>query len=131
MLGVVLCICIPSLADVYSVVLYTAPYHRYIKAKADWWTNIAHYNRERIKRGATVDKTVCKVYTALLCYYAILHYTMRMCILCGCIRHCCVLYNHPARYAYGYTTLYIIIMYTHSLTYTLYVLYMYRKISVV
>ena len=24
------------------------------------WTNIAHYNRERIKRGATVDKTVCK-----------------------------------------------------------------------
>lgn len=34
---------------------------RYIKAKADWWTNIAHYNRERIKRGATVDKTVCKV----------------------------------------------------------------------
>lgn len=34
---------------------------RYIKSKADWWTNIAHYNRERIKRGATVDKTVCKV----------------------------------------------------------------------
>ena len=33
---------------------------RYIKAKADWWTNISHYNRERIKRGATVDKTVCK-----------------------------------------------------------------------
>ncbi len=33
---------------------------RYIKAKADWWTNIAHYNRERIKRGATVDKTVAK-----------------------------------------------------------------------
>ena len=23
---------------------------RYVKAKADWWTNIAHYNRERIKR---------------------------------------------------------------------------------
>ena len=21
---------------------------RYVKAKADWWTNIAHYNRERI-----------------------------------------------------------------------------------
>lgn len=36
---------------------------RYIKSKADWWTNIAHYNRERIKRGATVDKTVCKVLT--------------------------------------------------------------------
>lgn len=28
--------------------------------KADWWTNAAYYNRERIKRGATVDKTVCK-----------------------------------------------------------------------
>ncbi|KAL9701303.1 hypothetical protein quinque_004744 [Culex quinquefasciatus] len=26
----------------------------------DWWTNTAHYNRERIRRGATVDKTVCK-----------------------------------------------------------------------
>ena len=33
---------------------------RYVKSKADWWTNIAHYNRERIKRGSTVDKTVCK-----------------------------------------------------------------------
>lgn len=33
---------------------------RYVKAKADWWTNIAHYNRERIKRGGTVDKTVVK-----------------------------------------------------------------------
>nr|CCA15592.1 PRP8 premRNA processing factor 8 homolog (S. cerevisiae) putative [Albugo laibachii Nc14]CCA16349.1 PREDICTED: similar to CG8877PA putative [Albugo laibachii Nc14] len=33
---------------------------RYVKSKADWWTNVAHYNRERIKRGATVDKTVCK-----------------------------------------------------------------------
>jgi pre-mRNA-processing factor 8 len=33
---------------------------RYVKAKADWWTQVAHYNRERIKRGATVDKTVCK-----------------------------------------------------------------------
>ena len=30
---------------------------RYVKAKADWWTNVSHYNRERIKRGATVDKT--------------------------------------------------------------------------
>ena len=27
---------------------------------ADWWTSTAHYNRERIRRGATVDKTVCK-----------------------------------------------------------------------
>lgn len=32
---------------------------RYVKAKADWWTNVAHYNRERIRRGATVDKTAC------------------------------------------------------------------------
>jgi len=31
---------------------------RYVKAKADWWTNVTHYNRERIKRGATIDKTV-------------------------------------------------------------------------
>lgn len=28
--------------------------------KADWWTNAAYFNRERIRRGATVDKTVCK-----------------------------------------------------------------------
>eukprot|EP00793_Prasinoderma_coloniale_P002374 PRCOL_00001855-RA len=33
---------------------------RYVKSKSDWWTNVAHYNRERIRRGATVDKTVCK-----------------------------------------------------------------------
>ena len=33
---------------------------RFVKSKADWWTNTAHYNRERIRRGATVDKTVCK-----------------------------------------------------------------------
>uniref|UniRef100_A0AC35TUB0 MPN domain-containing protein n=1 Tax=Rhabditophanes sp. KR3021 TaxID=114890 RepID=A0AC35TUB0_9BILA len=33
---------------------------RYVKAKADWWTNSTHYNRERVRRGATVDKTVCK-----------------------------------------------------------------------
>lgn len=33
---------------------------RYVKSKADWWTSVAHYNRERIKRGATVDKTVSK-----------------------------------------------------------------------
>ena len=33
---------------------------RYVKLKADWWTNAAYYNRERIRRGATVDKTVCK-----------------------------------------------------------------------
>jgi len=33
---------------------------RYIKSKADWWTQVTHYNRERIKRGATVDKAVCR-----------------------------------------------------------------------
>jgi pre-mRNA-processing factor 8 len=33
---------------------------RYVKAKADWWTSAAHYNRERIRRGATVDKTVSR-----------------------------------------------------------------------
>ena len=33
---------------------------RYVKAKADWWTNATYYNRERIRRGATVDKTVVK-----------------------------------------------------------------------
>ncbi|EEA07181.1 Mov34/MPN/PAD-1 family protein [Cryptosporidium muris RN66] len=33
---------------------------RYIKLKADWWTNAAYYNRERIRRGATVDKSVAK-----------------------------------------------------------------------
>ncbi|RHN38913.1 putative JAB1/MPN/MOV34 metalloenzyme domain, ribonuclease H-like domain, PRO8NT [Medicago truncatula] len=33
---------------------------RYVKSKADWWTNVTHYNRERIRRGATVDKTVCR-----------------------------------------------------------------------
>lgn len=33
---------------------------RYVKAKADWWTSVAHFNRERIRRGATVDKTVAK-----------------------------------------------------------------------
>ena len=33
---------------------------KYIKQKADWWRNATYYNRERIKRGAAVDKTVCK-----------------------------------------------------------------------
>ena len=33
---------------------------RYVKSKADWWTNVAHYNRERIRGGLTVDKTVCR-----------------------------------------------------------------------
>ena len=33
---------------------------RYVKSKADWWTNATYYNRERIRRGATVDKTVAK-----------------------------------------------------------------------
>ncbi|GBE78446.1 hypothetical protein SCP_0113350 [Sparassis crispa] len=33
---------------------------RYIKSKAHWWCSVAHYNRERIRRGATVDKAVVK-----------------------------------------------------------------------
>jgi len=33
---------------------------RYVKAKADWWTSVAYANRERIRRGATVDKTVAR-----------------------------------------------------------------------
>ena len=33
---------------------------RYVKAKADWWTNTTYYNRERISKGTTIDKTVCK-----------------------------------------------------------------------
>jgi pre-mRNA-processing factor 8 len=30
---------------------------RYVKQKADWWTNVAHYNRERI-RYITVDPVI-------------------------------------------------------------------------
>ena len=49
------CMQVPGLpAPIENMIL------RYVKAKADWWTQVAHYNRERIKRGATVDKTVCK-----------------------------------------------------------------------
>lgn len=33
---------------------------RYVKSKADWYTNVAHFNRERIRRGGTVDKTIVK-----------------------------------------------------------------------
>ncbi|ODQ79585.1 hypothetical protein BABINDRAFT_171747 [Babjeviella inositovora NRRL Y-12698] len=33
---------------------------RYVKAKADGWVSVAHYNRERIQRGAPVEKTVAK-----------------------------------------------------------------------
>ena len=33
---------------------------RYVKAKADWWTNATYYQRERIKRGATCDKIICR-----------------------------------------------------------------------
>jgi pre-mRNA-processing factor 8 len=33
---------------------------RYIKSKADWWVSTTHYARERIRRGATIDKTVAK-----------------------------------------------------------------------
>ncbi|GMM59078.1 U4/U6-U5 snRNP complex subunit [Maudiozyma humilis] len=33
---------------------------RYIRAKADAWVSSAHYNRERIRRGARVEKTIVK-----------------------------------------------------------------------
>ena len=33
---------------------------KYVKSKADWWTNTAYCNRERIRRGVTVDKTVAR-----------------------------------------------------------------------
>ncbi|WWC70357.1 pre-mRNA-processing-splicing factor 8 [Kwoniella pini CBS 10737] len=33
---------------------------RYIKSKSDHYTSVAHYNRERIRRGATVDKAVVR-----------------------------------------------------------------------
>ncbi|KAG7817278.1 hypothetical protein KL928_004013 [Ogataea angusta] len=33
---------------------------RYVKAKADGWISVAHYNRQRIKAGAAVDKAVAK-----------------------------------------------------------------------
>ena len=49
------CVQVPGLpAPIENMIL------RYVKQKADWWTNVAHYNRERIRRGATVDKTVCR-----------------------------------------------------------------------
>lgn len=31
---------------------------RYVRAKADYWMNSTYYNRERVRRGATVDKNV-------------------------------------------------------------------------
>ncbi len=50
-----MCVQVPGLpAPIENMIL------RYVKQKADWWTNVAHYNRERIRRGATVDKTVCR-----------------------------------------------------------------------
>lgn len=54
---------------------------RYVKSKADWWTNIAHYNRERVKRGATVDKTVAKVrFSFLTCrFYAVWVFSWSSC----------------------------------------------------
>ena len=33
---------------------------RYVKSKSDFYTSVAHYNRERIRRGATVDKAVVR-----------------------------------------------------------------------
>ncbi|RZC51584.1 hypothetical protein C5167_020008, partial [Papaver somniferum] len=41
---------------------------RYVKSEVDWWTNVAHYNRERIRRRATVDKTDCQYVTRSCCY---------------------------------------------------------------
>ena len=57
---------------------------RYVKAKADWWTNIAHYNRERIKRGGTVDKTVVKVsacYISLQTFFVLAYSHATPCII--------------------------------------------------
>nr|GEY62638.1 pre-mRNA-processing-splicing factor 8A [Tanacetum cinerariifolium] len=31
---------------------------RSVKSETDWWTNVAHCNRERICRGATLYKTL-------------------------------------------------------------------------
>jgi len=53
------CVVVPLLQHNTLAALRLLP-SRYVKMKADWWTNVAHYNRERIRRGATVDKTVCK-----------------------------------------------------------------------
>ncbi|CAN6636566.1 pre-mRNA-splicing factor 8 [Trichomonascus vanleenenianus] len=33
---------------------------KYVKQKAEGWISVAHYNRDRIRRGATVDKVVAK-----------------------------------------------------------------------
>jgi hypothetical protein len=33
---------------------------KYVKMKADWWINSTYLNRDRIKRGTTVDKTLAK-----------------------------------------------------------------------
>lgn len=33
---------------------------RYVAAKANGWISVTHYNRDRIRRGATVEKTVAK-----------------------------------------------------------------------
>jgi len=72
---------------------------RFVKAKADWYTNATHYNRERIKRGATVDKTVCKVRhealrthmdecTAALLVCLMSLYMCLCCPLCSCVCVC-------------------------------------------
>ena len=33
---------------------------RYVKKKADWWTNVAHYIRERTRKGEMTDKTATR-----------------------------------------------------------------------
>ena len=62
---------------------------RYIKGKADWWCLVAHYNRERIRRGATVNKAVVKTTSLALSLswtrflMSLNLFIMRSGILCG------------------------------------------------
>ena len=61
--GARVCVCCAHTTATAADCFRYAALHRSLHCtcpQADWWTNIAHYNRERIRRGATVDKTVCK-----------------------------------------------------------------------
>jgi pre-mRNA-processing factor 8 len=33
---------------------------RFVRAKADWWTNLTYYNRERVRKGIPVDRTALR-----------------------------------------------------------------------
>ena len=55
---------------------------RYIKSKADWWVSVAHYNRERIRRGATVDKAVVKKNLGRLTRKFTCIQRLRVCLSC-------------------------------------------------